>query len=114
MAIEHKPMDLSGYMTISQAAKYKGCTGQGIRMRIRRGTMPYLRLGNTMLVRKAELDAWDLNETMQEKQKENWRVRKGFVEKLDKATAATEVAASVEDTEPEPEPAVSRRSSPFD
>lgn len=74
--------DLNGWMTISQAARYKGCTGKAIRMRILRGTMPHRRLGNTMLVRKTDLDAWQLNETMQEAQKNNWRQKKELAQRL--------------------------------
>jgi excisionase family DNA binding protein len=62
---EEWQQDLNGWMTIPQAANYKGCTAKAIHKKIDRGTIKPRRFGSTLLVAKSDIDDWKLNEKMQ-------------------------------------------------
>ena len=56
-------MELEGYLTVKEAADYKGVSGGRIRQFIAEGRLASIKVGNTRLIKKADLDGLEIKES---------------------------------------------------
>lgn len=67
---------LAGWVTVEQAALLKGVTRKAVYNRVRDGRLPHSLIGNTVIIRRTELDKWEVNRNIQAAHRETWRKKK--------------------------------------
>ena len=56
--VQTRGMELSDYMTVSEAAGVKCVSREAVRLAIERGDLPASRVGGRLLIRRADLDGY--------------------------------------------------------